>query len=922
MDSFIRHKIGYHNGTGVIKVLAAAILLFACFLSNKTYGQNTPNTTQGNDFWVMFLSNNMDSRVVLSLIAVGDNNAVITVENPRLNWTTTANLTAGGNVVIPIPDTVANVTVFNRVYDGGIHVTSTADISLYASNFREYSYDITTVLPTTTLDYKYMSQSYPPASVLSNYLELGVVAIDDNTQLYIVGYDTVLLMRGQTYQMTRNQIAYSGIEFSSNLKPFAMYQGSKCVNVPVSYCCCDHIYEQAIPVDYWGKNFVVASAQVRPGAAGIGDPVLITASRNNCDVYIDGTLVAANLLKGQTYEAIVPYNRVNRIVTSEPSMVCLYLSSGEYGGQPGDPASVVIPPVEQGVKRVTFAAHNTAVITGHYTTIVVATIAVPGMEMDGANISSSFSPVDAVYSFAQIPVSPGTHTLQNQMGGFIAYFYGLGDWESYAYTAAMGLKNLTEGLFINKQWILNNDTVRINYCASDSAHISLHTNAEDTSVRWFIDGNPLNINGLSFVQHFPAPGVYHIRAITHGLCDSTQWCDTLECYLEFFDDPIQVHIYDTTCNPTYDFFDTTCTSSGTYTHTLRRYNNCDSVVMLHLLMASPIINVINDTICNDESYYFAGNRLTEPGVYVDSNLSVYGCDSITVLELEKLYLTLPTFKPALGMEEVCLGTTVSYTDTNTETQDNTYTWMWDDGYTSISHMGERVVHNYVRPGMYDVLCEMRSINGCVDTSYFRVNVYDFTRAEFKWHAVFAEISNPIMYFENISYIHEPEFNYYKWEFFNDSTDTNAIAVMNDFEVQYRWPVTDNSDLGFYRVRLVAYTSIRTPENEFLCMDSVDHLIYILNDFLQFPNVVTPNNDGINDIFEIKNLLDGKGLTDTELYIYNSWGRIVYHKNNISKIEDFWDPSLNNDPEGTYYYRFSAKGHTGNILRNGVVQVLR
>ena len=248
--------------------------------------------------------------------------------------------------------------------------------------------------------------------------------------------------------------------------------------------------------------------------------------------------------------------------------------------------------------------------------------------------------------------------------------------------------------------------------------------------------------------------------------------------------------------------------------------------------------------------------------------------------------------------------------------------MWDDGYTDISHMGERVVHNYVRPGMYDVLCEMRSINGCVDTSYFRVNVYDFTRAEFKWHAVFAEISNPIMYFENISYIHEPEFNYYKWEFFNDSTDTDAIAVMNDFEVQYRWPVTDNSDLGFYRVRLVAYTSIRTPENEFLCMDSVDHLIYILNDFLQFPNVVTPNNDGINDIFEIKNLLDGKGLTDTELYIYNSWGRIVYHKNNISTKEDFWDPSLNNDPEGTYYYRFSAKGHTGNILRNGVVQVLR
>ncbi|MBR5028311.1 MAG: gliding motility-associated C-terminal domain-containing protein, partial [Bacteroidales bacterium] len=269
-----------------------------------------------------------------------------------------------------------------------------------------------------------------------------------------------------------------------------------------------------------------------------------------------------------------------------------------------------------------------------------------------------------------------------------------------------------------------------------------------------------------------------------------------------------------------------------------------------------------------------------------------------------------------------LGTTITRVDINTETHGNTYRWIWGDGYVSTSHMGDTVTHNYLKPGMYDVLCNMRALNGCADTSHYRINVYDYTRAEFKWHTLFGEITEPSMFFKNLSHIHEPEFNYYKWVFFNDSTDTNAIGFSNDYEAHYRWPVTDNSDVGFYRVRLVAYTPIRTPIHELLCMDSVDHIIYILNDFLQFPNTVTPNNDGINDIFEIKNLIDGKGFTETELHIYNSWGRMVYYKKNISIREDFWDPSLNNDPSGTYYYRFSAKGHCGNTHRNGVIQVIR
>ena len=83
-----------------------------------------------------------------------------------------------------------------------------------------------------------------------------------------------------------------------------------------------------------------------------------------------------------------------------------------------------------------------------------------------------------------------------------------------------------------------------------------------------------------------------------------------------------------------------------------------------------------------------------------------------------------------------------------------------------------------------------------------------------------------------------------------------------------------------------------------------------------------DGDGINDIFEIKNLLEGGCYTDNELYIYNHWGRLIYHKKNISTKEEFWDPALNNERTGTYYYRFSAKGHIGNIQRNGVIELIK
>ena len=75
--------------------------------------------------------------------------------------------------------------------------------------------------------------------------------------------------------------------------------------------------------------------------------------------------------------------------------------------------------------------------------------------------------------------------------------------------------------------------------------------------------------------------------------------------------------------------------------------------------------------------------------------------------------------------------------------------------------------------------------------------------------------------------------------------------------------------------------------------------------LRFPTVVTANGDGINDVFEIKDLLEQEYYTHTHLVIYNRSGKKIYDKMNIKDFEDFFSPHKVNAPSGTYFYRFTA-----------------
>jgi gliding motility-associated-like protein len=82
----------------------------------------------------------------------------------------------------------------------------------------------------------------------------------------------------------------------------------------------------------------------------------------------------------------------------------------------------------------------------------------------------------------------------------------------------------------------------------------------------------------------------------------------------------------------------------------------------------------------------------------------------------------------------------------------------------------------------------------------------------------------------------------------------------------------------------------------------------------FPNVFTPNSDGINDLFEIQNLPD-----NTEVIILNRWGNVVFSSSNY---QNNWDGKATSGKElvdGVYTYIFKTQNEK---IGHGFVHLVR
>lgn len=416
-------------------------------------------TNMARDFWVMFLPNTggyhqlpIDS---CTLIATGPEAAEITVASG--SDSVTLHL-AGGGMVEHLCGT--NAAVRGRAY----HVTSTADIALYARNAVESSHDVAMIVPTLCLGTKYIAQS--AAATQGDTEMLGIVATEDSTvvTVHLVnpngipippddidapadGLLHIPLQRGEAYivgtQVHRTYGAFSGMEVTSNGRPFALFQGNSAAHVPTAdQYAGGHLYEQAVPYSQWGHVHLTG---------GIGEPdrcyFLMTSADDNNRCYFNtqtpltGETMSLDRCQSSNYvQETHHYSAVSTYTTGRMGYtmrLASYGSSGFCGG----PSSVMLPSVEHGVQQAWFTVQQFDPYQMNRLIVFCDTALVHGLRLDGVPVSdSSWLSYLRVQPY-RIDIGLGTHRLEADSGTFVAFLYGLRNSlnDSYANPVGMAL---------------------------------------------------------------------------------------------------------------------------------------------------------------------------------------------------------------------------------------------------------------------------------------------------------------------------------------------------------------------------------------------------------------------------------------------------------------------------------------------------
>ncbi|MDN5201498.1 gliding motility-associated C-terminal domain-containing protein [Fulvivirgaceae bacterium BMA10] len=126
----------------------------------------------------------------------------------------------------------------------------------------------------------------------------------------------------------------------------------------------------------------------------------------------------------------------------------------------------------------------------------------------------------------------------------------------------------------------------------------------------------------------------------------------------------------------------------------------------------------------------------------------------------------------------------------------------------------------------------------------------------------------------------------------------------------------NLEAGEYRV------SIRDSEN---CEFDTIIITSLKRCEVFIPKAFSPNNNGINDYFEILQDKDTDAFVE-DFYIYNRWGELIYAKEDfwIRLHGDWWDGTFNGKkvPTGTYAYMIKIRysDNTTKCYRDGVIVI--
>jgi gliding motility-associated-like protein len=114
-----------------------------------------------------------------------------------------------------------------------------------------------------------------------------------------------------------------------------------------------------------------------------------------------------------------------------------------------------------------------------------------------------------------------------------------------------------------------------------------------------------------------------------------------------------------------------------------------------------------------------------------------------------------------------------------------------------------------------------------------------------------------------------------------------------------------------------YSVVVTDKNG--CASSLDIVVGIVgsDQCLEIPDIITPNNDGFNDTWNIKNI---DLFPNAEVFVFTRWGKLVFQSKNLAANP--WNGTFKGKLLPTDSYHYILHLNDGSKPRSGVISIIR
>lgn len=293
---------------------------------------------------------------------------------------------------------------------------------------------------------------------------------------------------------------------------------------------------------------------------------------------------------------------------------------------------------------------------------------------------------------------------------------------------------------------------------------------------------------------------------------------------------------------------------------------------------------------NSDNKEMSGTKLhtyTQANSY---NINIDAKDGICKSDTTISITINPLPQTTLTAENLCLGdSTIVKVQSNGNHQ-----YTWSPQGTAVNKNTQS--YKFPQTGNYEIKLQTTDLNLCQSRDSIRFSILERPIANF----TYANLSRELKY--KFKFINQStNATGYEWFFTKTNTQTSTETS----------PEIVFSDTGLYTIILIA-------DKDKQCFDTTQQKVPILEQIVFYlPNVVTLNNDGINETFGLSK--EQKAFAkEYQLEIFNRWGERLFKTNDTNKD---WHPT--NIPLGVYIYQAKIRD-LYNILHEvkGVVEVVR